>query len=88
MTKTATIQARIDPKLKEKADVILHHIGLNASQAVNAFYAQIVLHNGLPFELKMPNEKTINAMNELEQDRGDTFVSFEEMLKDAEKKSA
>jgi len=84
-TKTTTIQARIDPKLKKKGDVILSKLGITASQAVNAMYAQIVLRNGLPFELRMPNEATEQAMHELESGQGKTFSSFKDMLDDAKK---
>jgi len=83
MNKTSTVQARIDPNLKKQVDTILHQIGLNASQAVNAFYAQIVLQKGMPFELKIPNQKTLKAMNELDKGDGDTFTSFDDMIQDA-----
>ena len=84
-TKTSTIQARIDPKLKKKGDLILGKLGITASQAVNAMYAQIVLRNGLPFELKIPSKSTQRAMDELDARGGKTFSSFKEMIDDAEK---
>lgn len=83
--KTSTIQARIDPKLRKKGDAILEALGLTASQAVNAMYAQIVLRNGLPFELKIPTDATKHAMDELEAGGGKTFSSFKEMIDDSKK---
>ena len=59
LNKTATIQARLDPSLKKKGDMILKKIGITASQAVNAMYAQIVLQKGLPFE--NPTAKAIGT---------------------------
>ena len=56
-------------QMKHDAEKILHKLGLNTSQAINAFYAQIVHVRGIPFELKLPNEETIAAMKEL--DSGD-----------------
>lgn len=53
MSKATTIQARIQPELKERGDAILKKIGITASQAINALYAQIVMCKGLPFELKI-----------------------------------
>ena len=82
--KTATLQARLDPSLKKKGDIILKKIGITASQAVNAMYAQIVLQNGLPFDLKIPNKKTIQAIEELESGGGKSFSSFNEMMDDVE----
>jgi DNA-damage-inducible protein J len=62
MHKTATINARIDPFLKEKAENILHKVGLSAAEAVRLFYTQICLQKGLPFEAKIPNKLTLKAM--------------------------
>ena len=82
MAKVMTIQARIEPQLKEQVDMILKRIGLTASQAVNALYAQIVLHQGLPFELKIPNQATLDARHELERGGGKTFKNFKDMVED------
>lgn len=88
MSKTATIQARINGKLKRQADIILYKIGLTASQAINTFYAQIVLHKGMPFELKIPSDTTFQAIHELENGKGKNFSNFHEMIKDLEHKDA
>ena len=80
--KTTTIQARIDPKLKKRGDAILKQIGISASQAVNAMYAQIVLQKGLPFALRIPNKATQQAMDELESGGGKSFSSFKDMVDD------
>ena len=82
MSKATTIQARIQPELKEMGDAILKKIGITASQAINALYAQIVMRKGLPFELKIPNPETKAAMHELEQRGGKTFTSFQAMIDD------
>ncbi len=50
MTRATTVQARIEPELKEMGDAILKKIGITASQAINALYAQIVMRKGLPFK--------------------------------------
>jgi DNA-damage-inducible protein J len=65
MSKSVTVQARMEPELKAKADVILASLGINASTAISLFYAQIVRHRGIPLELKAPNEETVAAINEL-----------------------
>ncbi len=62
MHKSSTISARIDPLLKEKAEVILHKVGLSAAEAVRLFYSQICLNNGLPFESKIPNKITLKSL--------------------------
>lgn len=64
MHKTATVNTRIDPLLKEKAETILYKVGLSAAEAVRLFYTQICLQKGLPFEAKIPNKATLQAMKD------------------------
>ncbi len=64
MHKIATINTRIEPKLKSQAETILHKVGLTSAEAVRLFYMQVCLHKGLPFEVKIPNEETIKAMRD------------------------
>jgi len=79
MSRVASIHARIDQTLKHDAEEILHKLGLNTSQAINAFYAQIVYVRGIPFELKLPNEETIAAMKELDSGKVKTYDSMQDL---------
>ena len=54
MAKSANLYARIEPDLKEQAENILTALGVPASNAITMFYKQIILQNGLPFEVKLP----------------------------------
>ena len=54
MAKSANLYARIEPDLKEQAENILTALGISASNAITMFYKQIILQNGLPFEVKLP----------------------------------
>ena len=54
MAKSANLYARIEPELKEQAEMILAALGIPSSNAITMFYKQIVLNNGLPFEVKLP----------------------------------
>jgi len=67
MHKVATVNARIEPKLKSQAETILHKVGLTSAEAVRLFYTQICLHKGLPFEIRVPNEDTIKAMHDADK---------------------
>ena len=62
--KTDMIRARIDPDLKVRAEAILQAIGLNASDAIRLFYSQITLHQGLPFDVRIPNAETRKAIRD------------------------
>lgn len=58
MSKTATVRARIDPRLKKGAEEVLEELGLSSTQAINLFYRQIRLRKGLPFDVVIPNSTT------------------------------
>ena len=55
MAKSANLYARIEPELKEQAEMILAALGIPSSNAITMFYKQIVLNYGLPFEVKLPS---------------------------------
>jgi len=73
---------RVEEESYHKAKEILSKLGLNYSQAISVFNNMIVLNQGLPFELKLPNEQTKIALDELEKRDGKTFDSVEELFKD------
>jgi len=81
MSKTQTT-IRVDEENYLKAREILSQIGLNYSQAVSVFNNLIVLNNGLPFELKIPNSQIIQALHELEVRDGKTCDNVDELLAD------
>lgn len=62
--KTAAVHSRIEPEIKEKAESILHRLGVSPTEAIRMFYTQIVLRNGLPFSIDFPNEETEEALND------------------------
>jgi len=58
--KSANLYARIEPEVKEQAEKILAALGITASNAINMFYKQIILHKGLPFEVKIPYDRPLD----------------------------
>jgi len=66
MNKTATIQARIDPGVKSKAQKVLNKLNISMSEAITIFLTQISLTKGIPFEVKIPNELTEEALRKSE----------------------
>ena len=63
MNKTATVRARIQPRLKDHAENVFHRLGLNATQAITIFYKQVELRDGLPFDLAIPTSTTRQTFN-------------------------
>ncbi|HEU0085231.1 MAG TPA: type II toxin-antitoxin system RelB/DinJ family antitoxin [Bradyrhizobium sp.] len=73
MAKTASVNARIEPAVKKKAERIFAAIGISASDAVGMFYRQVVYRRGLPFDARIPNATTVAALEELEHGKGEVF---------------
>lgn len=61
MAKDAYIRTRTDSTLKASAEEIFSRLGLNMSDAINLFLAQVTLRDGLPFEVRLPNADTLAA---------------------------
>ncbi len=54
MEKTATLNLRVNPTLKQDAESILGRLGIPMSTAVDMFLNQIVLVGGIPFSVTLP----------------------------------
>ena len=67
MAKTATIQTRIDPKVKSRAQKILNALNISMSEAIALYLTQVTLHNGIPFEIKIPNALTAETLRKSER---------------------
>ncbi|NOY67908.1 MAG: type II toxin-antitoxin system RelB/DinJ family antitoxin [Deltaproteobacteria bacterium] len=66
MRKTATIQTRVDPAVKNNAQIILKKLNISMSEAISMYLSQITLHKGIPFEIKIPNELTAKTLKDSE----------------------
>jgi DNA-damage-inducible protein J len=83
MSKSAVIRARVEPDVKEHAEAIFRKLGLNATDAITLFYKQVGLCNGLPFDVRIPNEKTLKAFEDTRNGIGLThYDNAQEMYDD------
>ena len=81
MTRSAVINVRVTPETKKEVERIFAELGLTTSEAVNLFLRQVVLHRGLPFDVRIPNEETIAAMKE-DVSKLPAFDSVESLMED------
>jgi len=81
-TKTATARALMDPEVKKEAEKILKDLGLSVSTSFELFYRQVIAQRGLPFELHIPNEKTMKAIENSRQSKGKKFSTHKELFDD------
>lgn len=73
---------RLDPDAKVKAYAVFEKVGLKPAQAINLFLRQVAMRGGLPFEIKVPNLETLDAMQELKDGGGKTYKSSRDFYKD------
>lgn len=71
MSKDAYINARVDKRLKAQAENILRSVGVSTSDLITMLLRQVVLTKGVPFDVRLPNEKTLSAMAELDAGAGE-----------------
>ena len=60
------VRCRIDPKTKEDAAEVIESMGLTVSDAIRLFLTRVASEGAIPFELRVPNAKTVAAIAELE----------------------
>ena len=85
MPRTATIQARIDPEIKLRAQGILKKLHISMSEAISMYLTQVTLQKGIPFDLKIPNELTAETI--LKSERGEEIHkvnTIDELFKELE----
>ena len=59
MAKTSNIFARVEPEIKEQAELVLTELGIPMSNAINIFLRQIIIQRGIPFDLKLKQNKPL-----------------------------
>ena len=75
---------KVDPVAWESAKKIFKEYGITASDAINMFLNQVRLYKGLPFEVKIPNDETIQAMKQVENGEYEE-ISLEQLKEDMKK---
>jgi DNA-damage-inducible protein J len=77
----AVVHSRIQPEIKAKAEDILRQLGLSPTEAIRMIYTQITLRNGLPFDVAIPNEETVRALEDSRAGRNlEQFDSVEQLF--------
>jgi DNA-damage-inducible protein J len=82
MAADTVVRARIDAATKDQATEALAAIGLSVSDAIRLLLVRVAADKEFPFPVKVPNATTRKAMAELEQRKGKSFASADELSKD------
>ena len=79
MTAKVRTNVYLDAEMKKKAQEIFKVYGMGLSDAFNMFLSQSVLERGIPFEVKIPNEKTIEAIKDARNGKNMTKVTLDKL---------
>ncbi|MDO5329400.1 MAG: type II toxin-antitoxin system RelB/DinJ family antitoxin [Coriobacteriia bacterium] len=80
----ATIQVRIDDKLKKEAVEVFENLGMDLSTAIRVFLKRSVIEKGVPFEMKNVIDEhkmksAIARMNAKSKELGNDKLSLDEI---------
>jgi DNA-damage-inducible protein J len=82
MAAESVVRARIDKQVKADASEVLEAMGLSMSDAIRLLLVRVAKDKALPFEVKMPNAETREAIADLEAGKGERFESVEALMAD------
>ena len=80
-----TVTFKTDKETKEIAQAICKQLGINLTSAINMFLHQMIMHDGIPFEVTLkPNAETMKAIEDAEKGIGlsKAYDSVEELMED------
>lgn len=79
VTLKETTSIKLDKESKEKAKLIFKTLGITMGDAFNMFLSQVNLQQGMPFEIKIPNDTTKNVITEARKGKNVADFSFDEL---------
>ena len=84
MPKTS-MSIRLDSEVKEQAQQVFNHLGMDMTTAINIFLRQAIQYQGLPFDVRLDeNRKLLHVLTDLDQNRNmsHSFESVSDLTED------
>ncbi len=82
MSKTS-MSIRLDSEVKEQAQQVFNNLGMDMTTAINIFLRQAIQYQGLPFDVRLDeNRKLLEVLTDLDQNRNmsQSFESVSELM--------
>ena len=78
--KDGTVKVWVEPELRRQAEAALAAIGLTPSDAVALLYTYIAADGDLPQDLHIPNDETLQVMDDARKGVGvETYESLDDL---------
>ncbi|VTS73086.1 type II toxin-antitoxin system RelB/DinJ family antitoxin [Streptococcus australis] len=84
MSKTS-MSIRLDSEVKEQAQQVFNNLGMDMTTAINIFLRQAIQYQGLPFDVRLDeNRKLLEVLRDLNQNRNmsQSFESVSDLMED------
>ena len=84
MPKTS-MSIRLDSEVKEQAQQVFNNLGMDMTTAINIFLRQAIQYQGLPFDVRLDeNRKLLEVLTDLDQNRNmsQSFESVSGLMED------
>ena len=84
MSKTS-MSIRLDSEFKEQAQQVFNNLGMDMTTAINIFLRQAIQYQGLPFDVRLDeNRKLLEVLTDLDQNRNmsQSFESVSDLMED------
>lgn len=84
MSKTS-MSIRLDSEVKEQAQQVFSNLGMDMTTAINIFLRQAIQYQGLPFDVRLDeNRKLLQVLTDLDQNRNmsQSFESVSDLMED------
>ena len=84
MSKTS-MSIRLDSVVKEQAQQVFSNLGMDMTTAINIFLRQAIQYQGLPFDVRLDeNRKLLQVLTDLDQNRNmsQSFESISDLMED------
>lgn len=84
MSKTS-MSIRLDSEIKEQAQQVFNNLGMDMTTAINIFLRQAIQYQGLPFDVRLDeNRKLLEVLTDLNQNRNmsQSFESVSDLMED------
>lgn len=84
MSKTS-MSIRLDSEVKEQAQQVFNNLGMDMTTAINIFLRQAIQYQGLPFDVRLDeNRKLLVVLTDLDQNRNmsQSFESVSDLMED------
>ncbi|HHG7568577.1 TPA: type II toxin-antitoxin system RelB/DinJ family antitoxin [Streptococcus pneumoniae] len=80
-----SISIRLDSEVKEQAQQVFSNLGMDMTTAINIFLRQAIQYQGLPFDVRLDeNRKLLQVLTDLDQNcnMSQSFESVSDLMED------